>query len=225
MRVACLIAAAVMLVSATQQCFASDGDCKSGNTPATYQPRPEDHADAKNLDASRSFAGANVLMLNVCQGDLRVRGTRSSSLRLEVTSEGADGNLSRYLHDFGVNGTTAMIDVRIPSKYHPVITVYVPEIEGLRSEINLGAGNLAFQGDRLPGSRKLNLGAGKAVISLDADRSYASLEANVGMGSFHDKRPGGTSAHFVIAKSMTGRGTGKLEVNVGAGEVDLQPAE
>ena len=224
MRFAWFVAAA-MLTSAVPRCFASDNDCKSGNTPATYQPGPEDHADTKGLDASRSFAGANVLMLNVCEGDLRVRGTRSSSLRLEVTAEGADGSLSRYLHDFGVKGTTAIIDVRIPSKYHPVVTVYVPEIEGLRSEINLGAGNLAFQGDRVTGSRELNLGAGKAVISLDADRNYASLEANVGMGSFHDKRPGGTSAHFVIAKSMSGRGTGKLEVNVGAGEVDLQPVE
>jgi hypothetical protein len=44
------------------------------------------------------------------------------------------------------------------------------------------------------------------------------------MGSFHDHRPGGRSSHFIISREYQGKGEGRLEVNVGAGSIDIDPA-
>lgn len=199
-------------------------DCGNPDTPATYQAQPDDRINAKSLDVSRSFAGVHALTVNACQGELRIRPTASSALHLEVTAENAAQPLDKYLHDFTVENRSAKVSVLLPSRYHPVITVYVPAESSLQSEINLGAGSLTFYADRIRGKRELNVGAGHAVVFLDADRDYANLEANVGMGSFHDERPGGSSAHFIVARSMQGSGAGDLEIDVGAGEISLKAA-
>ncbi len=200
-------------------------ECGNAGSPPTYQVQPGDHVDSKSLDASRSFSGVHQLVINACAGELRIRGTDSSAIRIEVTAENVDQPLDTYVHDFTVASGSAKIDIRLPSRYHPAITVYVPAEGHFESEVNLGAGNLLFHADRIRGERELNLGAGRAVVYLNADRDYASLEANVGMGSFHDKRAGGGSAHFVVARSMQGSGGGDLQVNVGAGQIDLEPVQ
>jgi hypothetical protein len=45
------------------------------------------------------------------------------------------------------------------------------------------------------------------------------------MGSFHDHRPGGGSSHFIINRQYRGKGEGSLEVNVGAGSIDIDPGK
>lgn len=94
----------------------------------------------------------------------------------------------------------------------------------LKSEINLGAGKFYFDAEGVKGNREVNLGAGEAYLTMADDRGYANFEANVGMGSFHDHRPGGGSSHFIISRSYKGKGDGSLEVNVGAGSIDVDPA-
>jgi hypothetical protein len=43
------------------------------------------------------------------------------------------------------------------------------------------------------------------------------------MGSFHDHRPGGQSSHFIVSRQYQGKGAGRLEVNVGAGSIEVDP--
>jgi hypothetical protein len=101
----------------------------------------------------------------------------------------------------------------------------LPSSTSLASEVNLGAGKIYFDADGIKGDRKLNLGAGDANLTMWGDRDYTSFEANVGMGSFHDHRPGGGSSHFIISRRYQGKGQGSLEVNVGAGSIEINPAK
>ena len=201
-------------------------DCGTETKPSRYQQQPGDGADSTHLSASRKMPGADAIEINVCSGELRLDRSREPDvLRIEVSSPGADQSLARYLQDFEASGKNAVVSVRIPSKYHAIVTVYVPRASGMQSDVNLGAGTLLLHAGVLQGNRKLNLGAGKAVLHLDGDRDYASLQANVGMGKMQDHRPGGHDAYTVISRSFAGSGQGSLQVNVGAGELDLEPAE
>jgi len=201
-------------------------DCGKETQLSHYQPQPGDSADSTRLRASRKIPGSDAIEINVCSGELRLdRSGESDVLRIEISSPGADQSLAHYLQDFETSGKNAVVSVRIPSKYHAVVTILMPKMSGIKSEVNLGAGTLLLHAGVLRGDRELNLGAGKAVLYLDGDRDYASLQANVGMGKMKDNRPGGHSAYTVISRSLTGSGQGSLQVNVGAGELDLEPAE
>ncbi len=201
-------------------------DCGTETRPSRYQQQPGDSADSTHLSVSRKVPGAEAIEINVCSGELRLdRSTQSDVLRIEASSPGADQSLAHYLQDFETSGNHAVISVRIPSKYHAIVTVYIPRASALQSEVNLGAGTLLLHAGVLQGDRKLNIGAGKAVLYLDGDRDYSDLQANVGMGKMTDNRPGGHNAYTVISRNLAGHGQGSLQVNVGAGELDLEPAE
>jgi hypothetical protein len=105
------------------------------------------------------------------------------------------------------------------------VIVELPSSASLHSEINLGAGRFYLDADGVKGNRQVNVGAGAAHLSVVGDRDYADFTANVGMGSFHDHRPGGQSSHFIVSRTYQGKGEGKLEVNVGAGSIDVDPAK
>jgi hypothetical protein len=105
------------------------------------------------------------------------------------------------------------------------VTLELPSTASLKSEINLGAGKFYFDAEGIKGNRELNLGAGAAYLTMADDRGYANFEANVGMGSFHDHRPGGRNSHFIISRNYEGKGSGSLEVNVGAGSIDISPTK
>ncbi len=206
-------------------CRASDS-CGHPDHPSTYHAQPGDEANSTHFTASRSFDGLGSLQVNVCAGELHiVHGSQDAAMRLEISSPGADKDLSGYVQDFRVDGKSGIVSVDVPSKYHPVVTIVMPALPHLQSQLNLGAGTLTLRADALRGEREVNVGAGTANIYLDGDRDYATLEVNVGMGKVSDERPHGTNAYFVVSRSMQGSGSGNLQVNVGAGSIDLKPAQ
>ena len=215
-------------VGASRTCLADDNSCGGESKPSTYHAQPGDVSDSTSLDVSRSVAGTDHIEINVCNGELRIEpawsAERASALRVQVSSPGADQNLARYLQDFEVSGGKAIVSVRIPGKYHAIVTITVPEQLKGGSQVNLGAGTLLLHEDRLKGDWQANVGAGKLMVFLNGDMDYATLQANVGMGRFKDERPGGGNRYTVISRSMSGSGAGKVELNVGAGEIDLEPA-
>ena len=216
--------AAAALAATGRTCLADENSCGGQSKPSTYHAQPGDVSDSTHLDVSRSLAGTDAIEINVCNGELRIEPANSEALRVQVSSPGADQSLARYLQDFEVSGGKAILSVRIPGKYHPVVTITVPDRLKQQSEINLGAGTLLLHKDSLKGNWEVNVGAGKLVVFLNGDSDYATLEANVGMGSFKDERGGGKNRYTVISRSMSGSGSGTVELNVGAGEIDLKPA-
>ncbi len=200
----------------------ADDNCGKPDHPSTYRREPGDTSDSTRLDLVRRFSGTGTVEINVCNGELRVEPSRNpDQLRVTIASPGADADLARYLQDLKISDTSAVVTIRVPGKYHPVVTIALPSSSRLHSEVNLGAGTLVFHADNIAGDREANVGAGTARVLLDGDRDYAALECNVGMGSMQDDRPGGAHAYGVSSKSMQGKGKGTVEINVGAGKLVL----
>ena len=205
---------------------AESNTCGQPPDESHYVPQSGDTEGAQHLAIERTFSGAGHLELNVCAGELRNERGHGDKLQLRVET-GSTPNLKMraYVKTLEVNGEQAVISLQFPNKVHPVVILELPSTISLKTEVNLGAGKLLFHADEIKGNRELNVGAGNALLMLNGDHDYASFEANVGMGSFHDHRAGGGSAHFVVSKDFTGIGSGQLEVNVGAGSIDVDPAK
>jgi hypothetical protein len=201
---------------------AANNSCGEPPEPSHYVAQPGDREDAQHFVVERTFTGTGNLELNVCSGELHIRAGTGDKLKLRIET-GATPSLKMraYLKDLDTNGDHATISLQFPHKYHVVAVLEVPSTTSLKSQINLGAGKFYFDADGIKGNREINLGAGEAFLTMVGDRDYTSFEANVGMGSFHDHRPGGSSSHFIISRDYQGKGEGRLEVNVGAGSIDI----
>ena len=155
-----------------------------------------------------------------------MRRSKDGQLHLSVEKgKTPDLKMRAYVKTVDVTANSATISLQYPKGLHPVVVLDVPAGAELHSEINLGAGKLTFYADEIGGDREINLGYGDATLYLAGARDYAHLDANIGMGCFHDRRPGGGSGHFAISRTLEGKGSGRLEMNVGMGSLDLEPAE
>ena len=211
--------------TAAPAAHAENNNCGEPPDPTHYVAQPGDTEDAQHIAMERGFAGHGSLELNVCSGELHVEPGHADRLRLRIeTASSPQLKMRAYVKTFDVSDNQVTISLQFPHKTHPVMVLEVPSTASLKSEVNLGAGKFYFDADGIKGNRQVNLGAGDAYLSMAGDRSYANFEANVGMGSFHDHRPGGRSSHFIISREYQGKGEGRLEVNVGAGSIDIAPA-
>jgi hypothetical protein len=203
---------------------AETNNCGEPPDPAHYVAQPGDTEDAQHIAMERNFTGQGKLELNVCSGELHIKPGHGNRLILRIeTASNPELKMRAYVKTLDIAPAQATISLQFPHKTHPVVTLELPSTASLRSEINLGAGKFYFDADDIHGNRELNLGAGEAYLTMADDRGYANFEANVGMGSFHDHRPGGRSSHFIISRNYQGKGDGRLEVNVGAGSIDIDP--
>lgn len=205
---------------------AENNSCGEPPEKSNYVAADKDSEDAQHFVAERAFSGEGHFELNVCAGEVRVQRGKGDKLKLLIqTDKGAPRKMSDYVHSLDVNGNGATISLQFPRRLHALVVVELPSSQTLKSEINLGAGKLIFHGEQVKGDRRLNVGAGETIVTLAGDRDYAHFAANVGLGSLHDNRQGGSSAHFVVSREFPGKGSGSLEANVGAGSIDIEPAK
>ena len=205
---------------------AENNNCGEPPDPSHYVAQSGDTEDAQHLTVERTFTGQGHLEFNMCSGELRIERGHGDKLKLRIeTGDTSSLKMRAYVKTLDVAGDHATISLEFPHKLHPVVVLELPSTNSLASEFNLGAGKIYFDADGIKGDRKVNLGAGDANLTMWGDRDYTSFEANVGMGSFHDHRPGGGSSHFIISRHYQGKGEGTVEVNVGAGSVEINPAK
>lgn len=219
-----LWASVCMLAGVAWTARAENNNCGEPPEHSHYVVQSGDTEDAQHLAVERTFAGQGTLELNVCSGELHIKPGHGDKLKLRIETPSTPSlKMRAYIKDLDVNADHATISLEFPHRYHAVVTLELPSTSSLKSEINLGAGKLYFNAQGIKGNRELNLGAGDAYLTMEDDHAYANFEANVGMGSFHDHRPGGASSHFIISRAYQGSGDGRLEVNVGAGSIDIEP--
>ena len=205
---------------------AENNNCSERPDPSHYVAQSGDVEDAQHMTVERTFTGQGRLELNMCSGELRIERGHGDKLKLRIeTRDTPSLKMRAYVKTLDVSADHATISLAFPHKLHPVVVLEVPSTVSLKSEINLGAGKFYFDAGGVKGDREVNLGAGEAHLTMVGDRDYANFQANVGMGSFHDHRPGGGSSHFIISRKYQGKGEGSLEVNVGAGSIDIGPAQ
>jgi hypothetical protein len=217
---------AVVILAVSVGASAENNNCGEPPDPSRYVVQPGDTEDAQHLRVERVFDGRGRLELNMCSGELRIERGNGDHLKLRIETGSAPSlKMRAFVKTLDVAGDHATISLQFPHKLHTIVVLELPSTATLSSEINLGAGRFYMDADGIKGNRQVNVGAGEAHLSVVADRDYADFTANIGMGSFHDHRPGGRSSHFIVSRSYQGKGEGKLEVNVGAGSIDVDPAK
>ncbi|TCK75203.1 hypothetical protein [Acidipila rosea] len=225
-----LCAAAIGLLLAAAPAFGvttTTGNMQCDHEPVSpriYQPQAGDQAGAQSLTLTRAFTGKGKLELSVCDGTVRVRPAKSPGqlgLSVEFGSRPEDGRtVADYIQKLEVGAENADLQLKFPPSLHAVVTLTVPP-ETTNSQFNLGDGDFDIDAARIGGDRQFNLGHGHAKLLVHGDASYATLQVNIGMGSLHDHRPSGHDGHFIVSRSYGGTGKGSLQVNLGAGSVDI----
>lgn len=217
---------AIVILAVCAGASAEINNCGEPPDESHYVPQAADHEDAQHLAVERIFDGHGRLEFNMCSGELRIERGRGGHLKLRIETGSAPSlKMRAFVKTLDVAGDHVTISLQFPHKSHPVVVLELPSSASLYSEINLGAGQFYLDADGVKGNRQVNVGAGAAHLSVVGDRDYADFTANVGMGSFHDHRPGGQSSHFIVSRSYEGKGEGRLEVNVGAGSIEVDPAK
>jgi hypothetical protein len=202
-------------------------DCGEDDKPITthdYASIPGDILQPHRLELTRPFAPSGKLKLHICRADLRVRtqpNAKEIKLTVELNTTSGNYTVADYIQTLRVQPDNGVIQLKFPKSAHATVTVTMPMGLNSDNEINLGDGDLDFNAIGSSGHREINVGLGHMQLLLDKDKSYAEMKVNVGLGTLHDHRPGGSNGHFTVSKEYAGTGSGSLEINVGMGSLDI----
>jgi hypothetical protein len=203
-------------------------DCGEYDKPITthnYTSAPGDILQSHHLELTRPFATSGKLKLHICRADLKVNiqpDAKEMKLTVVLNSESGRYNIADYIQTLVVQPDNGVIQLKFPKDAHASVVVTMPMGLNSENEINLGYGDLDFNAAGSAGHREINVGMGHMQLLLDKDKSYSKLEVNVGLGTLHDHRPGGSDGHFTVSKEYAGTGSGSLEINVGMGSLDIR---
>ena len=189
-----------------------------------YASSPEDVLQPSRLELTRPFDASGTLEIHVCEADLHVQTDRNAKgikLTVDLRPQSAHGNLADYIQTIRIQPDSGVIQLKFPKEAHATVTLIMPMGPNSTSKFNLGKGDLDFNAIGGAGTREINVGMGHMRLLLDDEKSYSTMNVNVGMGSLHDHRPGGRDGHFVVSRDYQGHGSGSLEINVGMGSLDI----
>lgn len=204
---------------------ADDSNCTGREVAHDYERKPADVLQPRQVDLVRPFTGNGKLEVNVCHGELRVQSRADAKelrLRIETTRQPDGHAAGDFIQVFHIDPEKGLIHLKFPAEAHAMVTLIVPMGASSNDEFNLGMGNLDFNAIGAAGRREINVGMGNMKLLVDGDKSYSSMEVNVGMGSLHDHRPGGRNGYFAVSRDFTGSGSGSMEINVGMGSLDIR---
>jgi len=181
-----------------------------------------DQNSTNRLQLSRKIEPSASIEIDVCSADLTVVGSKSGSLdvTLDIGNPASKTTAVEYVQSLNITPEAAQLQLRLPKHARAKVLVAVPT-GAPKLEVNLVRGDLSFETDRIGGKREINVVRGHVEIEGNPD-SYATMNVDTLMGSFHDHRSG-QDAHGMISNSLTGTGKGSIEVNVVWGSVDLKP--
>ena len=217
----------VFVVLSVSAPFSAGGqsNCATNSDASAYRKEPSDRIELRHL-VSRPFSGSGNLDLTICAGEVRLLPSTDGRLHLDVELRGGpSANLAAYVTQLDVGSKEGRIQLAFTKAQRAFIAVRIPSTNQLHSVTRLGAGELSARGDSPRGDRELKVGSGSITLYLRANSQFASLEANVAIGSFHDRRPGGTSSHFAVNRVIEGSGGGRIAAEVGSGSINLLPEE
>jgi hypothetical protein len=203
-------------------------DCGEFDKPITthdYTSVSGDILQPHHLELTRPFATSGKLKLHICRADLKVNiqpDAKEMKLTVVLNSQSGSYAVADYIQTLHVQPDNGVIQLKFPKAAQASVTITMPMGRNSENEINLGYGDLDFNAAGSAGHREINVGMGHMQLLLDKDKSYSKLEVNVGLGTLHDHRPGGSNGHFTVSKEYAGTGSGSLEINVGMGSLDIR---
>ena len=204
----------------------AQSNCASNSDASAYRKEPSDRIDLRHLAVSRPFSGSGNLDLTICAGEVRLLPSTDGRLHLDVELRGVPPvDLASYVTRLDVGSKEGRIQLAFTKAQRAFIALRIPSTNQLHSVTRLGAGELSARGDSPRGDRELEVGSGSITLYLKGNSQFASLAANVAIGSFHVRRPGGTSSHFAVKRVIEGSGRGQIAAEVGSGSINLLPEE
>jgi len=203
-------------------------DCTDSDKPITthdYTAAPTDVVQPHHLELTRPFEADAKLKLHICRADLRVNiQPDASQIKLVVllNTESNTHTITESIKTIRIQPDKGVIQLNFPKAAHATVTITLPMGFNSENEINLGYGDLNFNAAGSAGHREINVGMGHMNLLLDKDKSYAKMAVNIGLGTLHDHRPGGSDGHINVTKVYPGTGAGSLDINVGMGSLDIR---
>jgi hypothetical protein len=222
----CLLTGSSLLAKGA---FAENHDSMScpGSLPATHATLAEgDQGSSSHLQLTRKIESGAEFDLDICAADVTLTGSADNTLRVTVDLENPSQQhtAADYLQKLDVTASRVKLQLHLMHALRAKVTIELPTATP-ELTANLGRGDLTLVADRIGGRHQtINVGYGHVEFQGNAD-AYESLQVNIGLGSMHDHRKDGQNHHFIVARSFEGTGKGSIDVNVGMGQVDLNPGQ
>lgn len=206
-------------------------NCGNDDPPLTthdYVSNPGDVLQPHHLEVTRPFDSNGKLELSVCRADLRVLtrpDAKEIKLTVELKTKSLHSTVADHIRTLHVEPDHGIIELKFPKQVHAIVTLTMPMGSDSESKFNVGLGDFDFNAIGGSGNREINVGMGHLQLLLDNDKTYATMQLNIGMGSLHDHRPSGHSGHnghVIVHREYRGSGSGSIKINVGMGSVDIR---
>jgi hypothetical protein len=216
--------AACLLLAASAFAATDSMNCNTDSPAGHVELTSSDQNTATHLQLSRPIPAQSQIDLDVCSGSVTLVGSKSGALEITVDLGQPSAHLvGDYLEALDITGHMTTIHLHLARALHPAVTIGLPvTISDL--DANLARGDLSLAAHEIGGARTINVGYGSVTVQGNDD-TYEGLEVNVGMGSLHDHRAGGTNHHLIVSHSYEGSGKGLIQINVGVGHVNLEPSQ
>jgi hypothetical protein len=197
-----LYAALLFCIFATPLCAASDWRYEESHTEA------------------RDFVSGGSLHVRLSVGDLHIKRSDTTKIRLEYTVKSRHEHNVRDSHvEFDVRGNDANLEFHAPSGGNTQFDVELEVPANTHLDVHQKVGDLTV--DSIDGDKDLSLGVGDIRISTEHS-GYRVVNASTGIGDVNSDGYGET--HGWLGKTLKYRGDGKYELraHVGVGDIKLE---
>lgn len=169
---------------------------------------------------SRDFVAGGYLHVRFGVGDIHIRRSDTSEIRLQYTVKSRrERNVKEARVDFNIRGNDATIEFHSSMSGNTNFDVELEIPKNTNLDVHQKVGNMTI--DSIDGDKDLNVGVGDIRIATD-HTGYHLVRADCGVGDVSSPGYGETSGW--VGKTLKYRGDGKyqLRAHVGVGDIHLQ---
>lgn len=169
---------------------------------------------------SRDFVTGGYLHVRMSVGDLHIKRSDSTTIRLQYTVKSRrERNVKEARVDFDVHGNDANIEFHSPMSGNTDFDVELEIPLNTNLDVHQKVGDLSV--DDILGDKDLNLGVGDLHIATGRS-GYRLVSASTGIGDLNSDGYGETSGW--LGKTLKYRGDGKyqLRAHVGVGDIKFE---
>jgi hypothetical protein len=169
---------------------------------------------------SRDFVSGGSVHVRCSVGDVHIRKSASSQIKLEYTVKSRrEKNVKDAYVEFKVNGSDATLEFHAPMGGNTNFDVELEVPQNTNLDVHQKVGDLTV--DSIEGDKDLSLGVGDLRVATE-HTGYHLLRADTGIGDVHGGDYGETSGWLGKTLKYSGDGKYELRAHVGVGDIHLE---
>jgi hypothetical protein len=169
---------------------------------------------------SREFVSGGYLHVRMTVGDLHIKRSDSTTIRLQYTVKAQhERSVKEARVDFDVHGKDASIEFHSPNSGNTNLDVELDIPINTNIDVHQKVGDMTVED--IVGDKDLNLGVGDLRISTGR-AGYSLVNASTGIGDVNSNGYGNTSGWLGKTLKYHGDGKYQLRAHVGVGDIKLQ---